>query len=80
MTVREMGLRRVAAVTTGLAAVSVAGVLGVATLARASTQAATPTQSSTTGSTSTSNSGGTSGGPTVTNDNTGSAHATSGGS
>ncbi len=40
MSVREQGLRRVAAVTTGLAAVSIAGSLAFAAVARAGTRAA----------------------------------------
>ncbi len=42
MSVRELGLRRVGAVTTGLAAASIAGSLALAAAARASTQTTDP--------------------------------------
>jgi hypothetical protein len=82
MTVREKGLRRIAGVTTGLAAVSVAGVLTVATVAHAHS-AARSTGSTTTGtdSGSTGTGTGTNSGPAISSDDSGgSGHATSGGS
>jgi hypothetical protein len=84
MTVREKGLRRIAGVTTGLAAVSVAGVLTVATVAHAHS-AARSTGSTTTGtdsgSTGTGTGTGTNSGPAISSDDSGgSGHATSGGS
>jgi hypothetical protein len=80
MGVREQGLRRVAAVTTGLATAGVAGSLALAAVARADTHAApvAPATTSTTGSTtdeqSTSDSG-----PTLSR-GYGQPHAKSGGS
>jgi hypothetical protein len=86
MTVREKGLRRIAGVTTGLAAVSVAGVLTVATVAHAHS-AARSTGSTTTGTdsgstgTGTGTGTGTNSGPAISSDDSGgSGHATSGGS
>jgi hypothetical protein len=75
MGVREQGLRRVAAVTTGLATAGVVGSLALAVAARADTHAAPAAPATTTGTTgSTSDSG-----PTLSRGN-GPAHAKSGGS
>jgi hypothetical protein len=77
MPVRETGLRRVAAVTTGLAAAAVAGSLAVAGLAWDHSTASTGTTTTGTDDSTTSTTTGT--GPAVST-GTGTPHATSGGS
>ena len=75
MSVREQGMRRAVALTTGLAVASVAGSVALATIAGAYTRSAVTTSPpSSTGSATTPT------GPSVTTDNGRSPHATSGGS
>jgi hypothetical protein len=77
MSVREKGLRRITAVTTGLVAASVAGTLAAAGLAWAHTEASRAAATATAG-TSTATPGTTAGPALSTGD--GAPHATSGGS
>ncbi len=76
MPVREQGLRRVAAVTTGLAVAGVVGSVAVATIARADTQSA----KAGTSSTSTPTAGTPDDSPSLSGSTGQQPHATSGGS
>jgi hypothetical protein len=86
MGVREQGLRRIGAVTGGIAAASVVGSLAVGAVARAQTHSSTSSTTSTSSTSGTSSSSGSDSGssgssssPSLSNSD-GSAHAQSSGS